>query len=145
MRLNRWLTPLVIGAFVLGVYASAQSPLPTAAGIESEMVSGNPTCEDVGYECGFKLDPPSAGTYDVGGGTITLVFPSDPYGDPYFDWSSTIVIEAVLAKGGPVANLYEYPPDGVITADQGLSAPDRVPGRPYGLSHVEFCCVGEER
>ena len=46
----------------------------------------------------------------------------------------------MIAKGGPDANVYEYPLD--TFHDEGLSAPDNG-GQPYGLSHVEFCTDGQ--
>src|SRR5918994_4454708 len=57
-----------------------------------------------------------------------------------FDWSSTVAVDAVIAKGGPDANVYFYPSD--TFGDTGLVTTDN-DGKPFGLSHVEFCDDGD--
>ncbi|RPA67351.1 hypothetical protein EF405_15875 [Cyclobacteriaceae bacterium YHN15] len=44
---------------------------------------------------------------------------------------------AVIVKGGPAANVYEYT-DGT-SEDCGLVAPDNASGKPAGLSNLTFC------
>lgn len=98
-----------------------------------EPVDGNPTCQDFGYANGVRITTSAAGTYTSGG--FTLVLSSDGT----FSWSSaTIPVSAVIAKGGPNANLYRYAPPAF--SDSGLSAqinPNN--DKPYGLSHADFC------
>jgi hypothetical protein len=81
----------------------------------------------------LKLDPVVGGVYHVDGGVITVVVSGS-----YFSWSATgVEIDAVFVKGGPDTNLYDY--DGA-TSGSNLSAPiNPKTGKPYGLSHINFC------
>lgn len=108
----------------------------TAASVEPTYVEKNPTCEELGYAHGFKVDPPKAGTYSIPGyGSVTVATDG-----VYFDWSSTIGIDAVIAKGGPNANVYKYDPPAEKFEDKGLVSPiNPNNGKPYGLSHITFC------
>jgi len=45
---------------------------------------------------------------------------------------------AVIVKGGPAANVYLYP-NGEISNDNGLVAPDNASGKPAALSNLTFC------
>ena len=113
---------------------------PSAAGAShSEGVEGNPSCQSLGYQFGFKVDeggdnPVPNGTYIVAGfGSITI---SGADGT-FFNWSSDFGIDAVIVKGGNASNFYEYVPES--QGDSGLHAPDNPNEGPAGLSHVEFC------
>jgi hypothetical protein len=56
----------------------------------------------------------------------------------YFDWSSTLALDAIIVKGGPDAHVYYYDPES--TGDVGLHAPiNPSNGNPYEISHIEFC------
>lgn len=58
----------------------------------------------------------------------------------YFNWTSTIGMDAVIAKGGPNANVYVYDPPAESFGDTGLVSPTNPSNdKPYGLSHIEFC------
>jgi hypothetical protein len=58
----------------------------------------------------------------------------------YFDWSSTLGIDAVIVKGGPNANAYVYDPPEESFGDSNCSSPiNPNTGQPFGLSHIEFC------
>ena len=105
-------------------------PASQAASVTPTVVAGNPDCASLalGYTTLTKFDPPNDGT-EAG---ITL----DRLDEHFFNWTSTVAIDAVIVKGGPNANVYRYPLD--TFHDEGLSAPDNG-GQPYGLSHVEFC------
>jgi hypothetical protein len=97
---------------------------------------GNPTCQDLGYPFGLKIDPPASGTYNLsdnsGSVTVTLTRSST------FDWSSTFGIDAVIVKGGPGANVYFYNPES--TGDTNLVTPTNPKNeKHYGLSHITFC------
>ncbi len=109
-----------------------------AASVEPVVITGNPTCVGLGYDFGFKIDPPTPGTYPAGNGSITWTTADGVY----LDWISTFGIDAVLVKGGPNAHLYVYNPPALAFGDTGLHAPlGAGPGgnQPYGISHLEFC------
>jgi hypothetical protein len=112
----------------------------SAASVEPDFVAGNPTCEDLGYANGFKPqpEPPPSGTYTLPGdpdNSVTIT--SD---GTNFDWTSTLGMDAVIAKGGPNANAYVYDPPAESKGDTGLHAPiNPNNGNPFGLSHIEFC------
>lgn len=112
-------------------------PSPAAATtITPLFVAGNPSCVSLGYDFGYKVDPPDAGTYDIDGlNTVTVTRSGS-----LFDWSSTLGMDAVIAKGGPNSNLYIYDPPAEATSDTGLHAPiNPNNNQPFGLSHIEFC------
>jgi hypothetical protein len=49
-----------------------------AASVEPIVVEGNPTCQDLGHDLGFKMDPPVAGTQTyLIGAHYTLTTTSD--------------------------------------------------------------------
>ncbi|TSC68582.1 MAG: type I signal peptidase SipW [Parcubacteria group bacterium Gr01-1014_56] len=110
-------------------------------------VNGNPTCPSKGYALEAKIDPIVPGVTvlnvpDVGSITLTV----DAV-ERFFDWVSDFGIDAVIAKGGPNANLYIYDPPAESFGDTGLHAPlGAGPGGtlPFGISHVSFCYDIEE-
>src|SRR5215213_6445538 len=57
---------------------------------------GNPSCADLGYDFGLKVEPPDSGTYTIPGTTETVTVDTD---GTYVDWSATIGIDAVIVKG----------------------------------------------
>ena len=122
--------PLIAVFGLLALLALA--PAAQAASVTPRVVLDNPDCEDLGYTTITKFDPPSDGTQ--AGVTI------DNLDGSFLNWTSTVAVDAVIVKGGPDANVYEYALD--TFHDEGLSAPDNG-GRPYGLSHVEFCTDGQ--
>ena len=102
---------------------------------------GNPTCEDLGLgQFSFKIDPPASGTYGLDwglGGVQTATVVINPT-NQYVDWTATIGIDAVIVKGGPMANVYVYDPE--ASGGTGLSPPINANnGTPYGISHIDFC------
>jgi hypothetical protein len=105
-------------------------------GIVPVFVAGNPSCAGLGYDAGFKVDPPNAGTYDIDGvNTVTVTTDG-----VHFSWSSTLGMDAVIAKGGPNANVYISDPPAEETSDGNLHSPiNPSNGQPFGLSHIEFC------
>jgi len=109
-----------------------------AASVEPVFVAGNPTCEDLGYANGFKVDPPNSGTYHLPDGINTVTVTTAD--GVYFDWSSTLGMDAVIVKGGPNANAYVYDPPTERKSDTGLHSPiNPNNSNPFGLSHIEFC------
>jgi hypothetical protein len=124
---------------VLTLSACVADPAAATSGrlahTDPVLVAGNPSCEDLGHAFGFKIDPPHAGTYVLPGGFASCTLVTD---GTTFDWTCTIGIDAVIAKGGPNASVYGYDPEAF--ADSGLHAPmNPNTGAPYGLSHVELC------
>ena len=112
----------------------------TANHVPPVFVAGNPDCQDLGFDFGFKVDPPLSGHY-----TGPLVGDPPAYIDltvtsaTHFDWASNLTILAVISKGGPNANVYYYNPPATFS-DTGLHSPiNPANGQPFGLSHVEFC------
>ena len=97
-----------------------------AASVNPVVVAGNPTCQSLGYQDGFSTNTaPPIGiptTYNLPcNGTVTVT--SDGVN---FDWSSTIIgMDAVIAKGGPNANLYVYDPPAESFGDTGLHSPEQ--------------------
>jgi hypothetical protein len=107
-----------------------------SASVEPTELPGNPTCRDLGYPFELKVDPPASGTYNLpdNSGSVTVTLTSSST----FDWSSTFGIDAVIAKGGPKANVYFYDPES--TGYTNLSTPiNQQNNKPYGLSHITFC------
>lgn len=124
-------------AFAIGVSAASAEDEPVSDnGVVPVFVAGNPSCQNLGYAFGFKVDPPNAGTYSIDSlNTVTVTTDG-----VYFDWSSTLGIDAVIAKGGPNANSYVYDPPTESFGDGGLASPiNPNTGKPFGLSHIEFC------
>jgi hypothetical protein len=120
---------------ILSIY-SLNLRLGYSASVPPVEWPGNPTCQDLGYPFGLKIDPPASVTYylpdNSGSVTVNITGPGK------FDWSSTFGIDAVIAKGGPKANVYFYDPES--TGDTNLVTPTNPQnGKPYGLSHITFC------
>lgn len=108
-----------------------------AASVDPVLVPGNPECDCGEYE--FKIETGSEvqnGTYtDPATGVVFTISGTRPYFDFVIEGGTAC---AVIAKGGPNANVYYYEPP--VSADQGLSAPiNPSNNKPYGLSHVTFC------
>ena len=137
-RIRHRILPLLAG---LGLAAALASPA-NATTVTPIFLPGNPSCTALGYDFGFKVDPPNAGTYSIDGiNTVTVTTDG-----VYFDWSSTLEIDAVISKGGPNANVYVYDPPSEATSDTGLHSPiNPSNGRPFGLSHIDFCFDYEVR
>ncbi len=118
----------------LSLYGAGSAPV-TAASVEPVFVAGNPSCVDLGYTNGFKVDPPNSGTYYIGTKKVDVTADG-----VYFDWTSEIGMDAVIAKGGPNANVYVYDPPAESFGDTGLVSPINPSNdKPFGLSHIEFC------
>jgi hypothetical protein len=143
MKTNKFLiaVPLTVLAMLTMLVGSvgAEGGLPISDnGVVPIYVAGNPSCTDLGYAYGAKWNYPedsTGGTYPLGTGLVT--WSTDGV---YVDWSSTFGVDAVIVKGGPNANSYVYDPPAESYGDGGLASPiNSSTGRPYGLSHVEFC------
>jgi hypothetical protein len=120
----------LLGLVVFGILAGGSSPVD-AARVTPTVKEGNPSCQDLGFNLGLKIEPVANGTTQF----ITLSGVGAS-----FDWTSTMGIDVVIVKGGPNANLYTYDPPAEATSDTDLTAPiNPNSGQPSGLSHVEFC------
>jgi len=127
---------IAVTAATLLMMVWAIFPTPAAAThVAPQFKAGNPSCEDLGYDFGFKIEPVTGGQHSGGLGSVTLTLGSGNT----FSWTSTFGIDAVIVKGGPNANLYAYDPPSEAFSDSGLHAPDNPSGGFAGLSHVEFC------
>ena len=100
---------------------------------------------------GWKIEGSPNGTYSItnADGELTGGAPSTPgksvtisnSNGIYFDWSSTLGIDAVIVKGGPNSDAYVYDPEDL--ADSKLHPPvNPNNGQYYGISHIEFCFDG---
>jgi hypothetical protein len=154
--MNRKLTAIaavataVLGATLAPAFASTPGTPTSANGVAPYIVAnpgpgGNVTCAQLGYES-------SSARVDFNGTQANGAFPAGIHvstNGTYVTWSSTFGIGAVIVKGGPAANIYEYDPQ--ATGDSGLAAPPP-PGakkamnasNPAGLSNLTFCWNAEE-
>jgi hypothetical protein len=131
-----------VGLLVLMLLLAFSSVASAASGngVEPTRVEGNPTCEDLGYETGFKpqkdgADATESGTYSNGYLTVTMTVTDGTT----IDWSSNVGVDAVIVKAGSAANVYAYDPPAESFGDTGLVTPDNSSGSPAGLSHIVFC------
>jgi hypothetical protein len=115
-----------------------------AAQVPPTHVPGNPKCKALGFEKGFKLEAPQPGVHveTWNSCTITITVSSDRR---LVDFATDgCVVQGVLVKGGPAANLYDYRPFGGAFVDSALVSPLNKGGQVPQISHVDFCDPGEE-
>ena len=118
-------------------------------GVTPWLWTDNPSCADIGYGFGFKLNGSPTGTFPLdgsNGGELTGGAPPDPAnwvtvsnvsgGNSVFDWSSSLGIDAVIVKASNEANVYVYVPEDL--GDTGLGSPAN--STPiHAISHIDFC------
>jgi hypothetical protein len=131
---------LVVVLAVLFVASCGTEPssTPSSLGTNPASCETNPVCPPGTIE--FKIEGNTVDyyndTFDLPDGTnsVTVV-----YNGTSFSWTSTLGMDAVIAKGGPGGNVYTYDPESF--GDPGpLQPPDwPVPGQVPGLSHITFC------
>ena len=135
--MKKYMIVLVLALLVMGLSVAVG---PAAASSVSPIFEpGNPSCTDLGYDFGFKPqpEPPPTDTYTFPDGVNAVDIDSD---GTYFDWSSTLGIDAVIVKGGSNANVYKYDPPAESFGDVDLSSPiNPNNNKPYAISHIEFC------
>jgi uncharacterized repeat protein (TIGR01451 family) len=128
---------------------------PAGPLVAAMLVSGNPSCAALGYTYEFKVDeePTSGKTYtasdnvvvEVGGslGFEVTMTTTDTAAGQVLSFSANLPVWAVIVKGGPNANVYDYAATSLtdVTADANLHAPEQPVGSGTyaGLSHVSFC------
>ena len=133
---------LLLAGNALGWVAAGTDPdpgAPSGDGIQPIFVDGNPTCGNLGYEAGFKPqpEPPPTGVYTFPDGVNTVTITSD---GKFFDWTSTLGIDAVIVKGGPYADDFVYDPLAESFDDTQLHAPINPNNNQYhDISHISFC------
>ncbi|OQA16765.1 MAG: hypothetical protein BWY63_02636 [Chloroflexi bacterium ADurb.Bin360] len=132
-RMMKMKTRQKVSALMMIVIMALAALPVSAATVTPVVLPGNPICVDLGYAYEMKIDPPTAGTYNLGYGTFTWTTTDGVY----MNWTSTIGVDAVLVKGGPNANLYTYVPESY--GDTGLHSPLGPNGRPSGISHITVC------
>lgn len=106
---------------------------------EPREVEGNPSCRDLNASWSeLRIeDDIGNGKYRRGNFEVTL----SNVTERLFDWSANAGVDAVIAKGGPNALVYDYDPE--ATADQRLHPPvNPSNGQYYGISHIGFCYDG---
>ncbi|MCO4748409.1 MAG: hypothetical protein KC912_26710, partial [Proteobacteria bacterium] len=143
---------LAVLAGLIGLAQPAMATECVPAQGEVVLVPGNPNCEDIGFDHGFKLE--GGGSYDGhyiwqsgaqnGHNASITIGPAnaDDWVDirnhdasaHTFDWAASQPLDAVIVKGGPEANTYIYYLD--TYEDCGLGTPEA------GISHIEFCHDG---
>lgn len=140
-------TKVVLAGVMLVVAAVALAPASAlAASVPPVVVDGNPTCQDLGFDWGLRIDPPLPGTYELFPGSansVTVEFYNMTMlsGVEYVfvNWTSTLGVDAVFVKGGSQGNLYQYDPPAESFGDTGLHAPANPSGGYAAISHVDFC------
>lgn len=177
---RRWtvagLTSMAIGA--VAVVAGLAAPAAAHEGKEPVEIpeTSNLSCADLADEFGIEADwiesKIEAGSLPGEGESATFDLTPDDEGDDafvtidmrmelkYFDWESTVGIDAIYVKGGSMGSyFYSYQPElasyhedneGEIigegaeaTSDVGLGTPPwKVEGKNQ-ISHVTFCWDGE--
>lgn len=134
-RKSRTLRVLSFAALAVAVCLAAAPA--SATHVTPVFVAGNPDCTALGFDFGFKPqpEPPPSGDYPFPDGIHTLTLTSD---GTFFDWTSTLALDAVIVKGGPNANVYLYNPE--ETSDTGLHSPiNPNNNQPFAISHIEVC------
>ncbi len=129
---------LFAGLFNNNLAAQCNDDDPSDEGITPDLVAGNPTlCSG-----GIRIDPPASGTFnlDAFGNSVTVTITNDPDCGEVFSWSvsGNVVIDHVIAKGGPDANDYDYTGTD-IQSDGNLHSPLAGSGKYADLSHIDFC------
>src|SRR5687767_7860364 len=85
------------------------APVAQAASVAPRLVLDNPSCEELGYAFLVKFEgsdlPGNGESETLAGITVSRT------GEGSINWSSTVAVDAVIVKGGPDANVYDYPLD----------------------------------
>jgi hypothetical protein len=135
-----FLNTLISSAFILclmgfpPVQINAETPAPVVR-------SDNPSCGDLGYSNGYKVDEPGTGTntYTLpNGGRIIVSI--DAEGKVLNFFASGQFIIAAIVKGAENANVYYYTPS---VRDGGPLTSPMKDGRIPQISHFSFCYDNE--
>ena len=129
---------MAFGVLVFVMPASADfMNAQSQRGIEPEEIDGNPSivCPEC-YLTSGTMDPVIDGPL----GPLTIDW-YDTDNGPMFNWTSTHYISAILVKGGPDANLYDYGCDPGAFVDTGLHAPMNPSDKWANISHISYCAA----
>ncbi len=141
MGRKKYLALAIVALLALGLAGSVITA--GAAAVSPEYWEGNPNCADISCPSGasYKFDDNPRGTItrviDEAHNLWLRIVVTDGL---YVAWEASpgIVVNCVVVKGGPNANVYRY--GGSYDGDTDLSAPTNPnTGVPYAVSHVEFC------
>lgn len=131
----------IAGIFTAAVVLAAGGWIPSgavAASVTPTLSTANPSCADLGYGAfEFKVEPgPFTGVFHFPNGVDSVTLEETSQG--HFNWTSTLGVDAVIAKGGPNANVFAYAPES--KGDTDLYTPvNPSNGKNYGTSHISFC------
>ena len=139
--MRRLTAAALLSALLSWACASPDLGKPRMATAAAALVSAGATCAELGYgSFGARIAPVVSGTYPLDaaqGGANTVTLTVDPAG-LFFDWTTTLSVDAVIVQGGPAAHAYTYLYEAV--AASGASAPvEWETGRPYPLGAIELC------
>jgi hypothetical protein len=125
----------------MGIETGDPSAPVSQGGIVPTFEDGNPSCADLGHPHGRKWNyPEDTGGQEGASGALGAGQVTWTTDGTYVDWSSTFGVDAVIVKGGSNANSYVYEPPTESFGDSGLASPiNPNNGKPFGLSHVDFC------
>jgi hypothetical protein len=131
-----WYTALAL-FIALAMLSASLTVAVSAALAQVQNPGGNVTCEELGFEhTSGRIN------YNDGNGSFAAPFPSGisvtVTDHKFVSWSSTFLIGAVIVKGGPDANVYDYRPNGSLGAS-GLVSPLNPGGNIPNLSNLTFC------
>ncbi|MBN1363280.1 MAG: hypothetical protein JW976_00595 [Syntrophaceae bacterium] len=130
--------PIIETAKIKLVGPCANDDPSSPVGIVPTLVEGNTPATT---STNVKIDPPNAGTYALGSGSVTITFNSDGFCGEVMEWSVTgnIVIDHVYAKGGNDYNDYDYTGQNPRpTTDGNLHCPINESEKYADFSHVNF-------
>ena len=133
---------IITGALVLaGAFPGDAGAAPAQTQTtSSSVVTGNPTCEDLGeFAFEFKIDEqPEAGTtYEDPNSDFEVTITEVVAGNPMtFSFESNIAVSAVFVKAGNGGILYTFAPP--TTTGSDLASPKD------SISHVSFCWNGQQ-
>jgi hypothetical protein len=101
----------------------------------------NPTCADLGEANGFRVDPPESGCrdYAINGCTCRVCFTLSGDEITLDEFNSTCLIDKIIVKGGPAANVYDYEIAGTTCGGGLVSPPLDDEGKLPEISHFDFC------
>lgn len=122
MKLILWAPACAVLSVFAASTAHASGDAPTT-----------PSCPEGTLE--YPIDWPESKSYPIPGTSDYVDVKTD---GTYFDWSSMVGMDAVIAEGGYSGEKYLYDPEAYSA--KGLYAPmDPWTGKPYKLWRIKFC------
>lgn len=129
----------IVAVVAAGLVVVAVGAAGSYRGVEPVVVEGSPKCRDIGLGSSTEVKFVSPVNGMSAGGIHLFVDTVDPLvGALGWYVLNHENVRAVIAKGGPNANVYRYPggdfSDGLLTTPTNPKT-----GAPYGLGYVTFC------